>query len=82
MLATSLRFFLQIKAQGIVPLSHAALIMTLEPVWTGLIAMVWLGERMSGVEFSGCSLIFLALLVDRWALIRRWVRPGRKRARA
>lgn len=81
-LATSLRFFLQIKAQGIVPLSHAALIMTLEPVWTGLIAMVWLGERMSGVEFSGCSLIFLALLVDRWALIRRWVRPGRKQARA
>ena len=72
LIATSLRFFLQVKAQGMVPVSHAALIMTLEPVWTALMGMVWLGERMSGVQLTGCSIIFCALLISRWRwLLRR-----------
>ena len=68
-IATSLRFFLQVKAQSLAPLAHAAIIMTLEPVWTALIAAAWLGERMSGTQLAGCSLIFLALLINRW----RWI---------
>ena len=69
LVATSLRFFLQVKGQSMASVSHAALIMTLEPVWTALIAMVWLGERMHGVQVLGCGLILLALLISRW----RWI---------
>jgi drug/metabolite transporter (DMT)-like permease len=74
LIATSLRFFLQIKAQGMASASHAAIIMTLEPVWTALLAMLWLGEQMSLQQLVGCSLIFLSLLISRW----RWLlqRPG------
>ncbi len=67
-IATSLRFFLQIKAQGMAPLSHAAIIMTLEPVWTALVGRVWLGEQMSRMQLIGCSIIFCALFINRW----RW----------
>ncbi len=69
LIATSLRFFLQIKAQGMASVSHAAIIMTLEPVWTALLAMLWLDEQMSLQQLMGCSLIFLALLINRW----RWL---------
>ncbi len=68
LIATSLRFFVQIKGQSLAPLSHAAIIMTLEPLWTALIAAAWLGERMSEIQLAGCALIFLALLITRW----RW----------
>lgn len=72
LLATSLRFFLQVTAQSLAPLSHAALIMTLEPVWATLIGLFWLGEQMSGLQLAGCGLIFGALLLSRWRwLLRR-----------
>lgn len=67
-IATSLRFFLQIKAQGMAPLSHAAIIMTLEPVWTALVGRAWFEERMSRMQIIGCAIIFCALLINRW----RW----------
>lgn len=66
LIATSLRFFLQLKAQSLASVSHASLIMTLEPVWTAWIAAIWLGERMSGVQLAGCALILLALFASRW----------------
>jgi len=69
LIATSLRFFLQIKAQGMASASHAAIIMTLEPVWTALLAVLWLDEQMSAQQLIGCSLIFLSLLINRW----RWL---------
>ncbi|GGO83143.1 permease [Marinobacterium nitratireducens] len=69
LIATSLRFFLQIKAQSMASASHAAIILTLEPVWTAILAMFWLDERMSALQGVGCSLIFLALLINRW----RWL---------
>jgi len=48
--------------------------LTLEPVWTALIAVVWLGE---GFPVAGSALIFLALVVNRWDLVvpRRLRRP-------
>jgi drug/metabolite transporter (DMT)-like permease len=64
--ATCLRFFLQIWAQGRTPLSHAAFIMTLEPIWAALFAAIWLDERMRPIQFFGCLLILLALLISRW----------------
>lgn len=70
LIATSLRFALQVKGQSLAPVSQAALILTLEPVWTALISVIWLGTAMTGVQAVGCGLIFLALLVNRWEHLR------------
>lgn len=75
LLATSLRFLIQTQAQSLAPPSHTAIIMTLEPVWTALLAALWLGETMTALQFSGCALIFLAMLVNRWPAVRAWLRP-------
>ena len=70
LVATCLRFYSQIWAQGRTSMSHAAFIMTLEPVWTALLAMVWLGERMRPVQLLGCALVLGALLISRWPALR------------
>lgn len=69
--ATCLRFYLQISGQGRTPLSHAAFIMTLEPVWTALLALAWLGERMRPLQVLGSALILCALVISRWRSIVR-----------
>lgn len=76
LVATCLRFFLQTRAQGMAPSSHSAIIMTLEPVWTALLASVWFAERMTALQLSGCLLIFASMLVNRWPALRRWFRGG------
>ncbi|WP_422102737.1 DMT family transporter [Vreelandella sp.] len=79
LLASSLRFFLQIKAQSMTTPSHAAVILMLEAVWTALLAAWWFGETMTLLQLLGCSLIFAALLINRWYWVRkvllRWL-PG------
>ncbi|PID43465.1 MAG: EamA family transporter [Proteobacteria bacterium] len=70
LIATSLRFWLQVKGQSFAPASHTVLILTLEPVWTAILASLWFGESMTGLQVLGCSFIFSALLVSRW----RWVK--------
>ena len=74
LIATSLRFFLQTYGQGLTPASHAALIMVLEPIWTAMLALIWFGEKMHGLQALGCALIFAALLVSRWRWIHKLVR--------
>lgn len=74
LIGTSARFFLQTYAQGLTTPSHAAVIMILEPVWTALIAAAWFDERMSGLQATGCSLIFAALLINRWSNVRIWLK--------
>ncbi|MBV0934236.1 DMT family transporter [Marinobacterium weihaiense] len=76
LIATSLRFLLQTRGQSLAPPSHTAIIMTLEPVWTALFAALWLGESMTALQFSGCALIFMAMLVNRWPAVRAWLRPN------
>lgn len=71
LISTSLRFFLQTYAQGFASASHAAVLMILEPVWASLIGYVWFGERMSGWQFTGCALIFTALIINRWRIIQQ-----------
>ena len=71
LIATCLRFYLQVSAQGRTPLSHAAFIMTLEPVWTAILALVWLGERMRPAQVVGSTLILCALVISRWRSIVR-----------
>lgn len=63
LLSTSLRFFLLAKGQETAPISHTALIMNLEPIWTAVLAAVCLGTSIGGVQLVGCALIFLALVL-------------------
>lgn len=78
-IATSLRFFVQTFAQGLAPASHAAVILTMEPIWTTLLASIWFGEQMSTSQAIGCGLIFSALLVNRWQWIRIALRGLQRR---
>jgi drug/metabolite transporter (DMT)-like permease len=82
LIATALRFFLQVKGQSLGPIAHTALILTLEPVWTALIAVFWLGTAMNGWQTAGCLLIFLALLVNRSSFLRELVAGRRAVARS
>lgn len=74
LLASSARFLLQAYAQARATASHAAIIMILEPVWASLMAGLWLGESMTLLQLAGCSLIFMALLVNRWRVVRNLIR--------
>ena len=71
LIATCLRFWLQVKAQGLASASHAAVIMTLEPVWASLLGLLWFGQQMTVLQLLGCCLIFSALLVSRWRVLFR-----------
>ncbi|WP_191602934.1 DMT family transporter [Marinomonas algicola] len=66
LIATSLRFFLQTYGLSLTPVSHAAILLNLEPVWTAILATFWFSEVMKMNQVLGCSLIFLAMLVSRW----------------
>lgn len=69
LIATCLRFWLQVKAQGLATASHAAVIMTLEPVWASLFGLLWFGQQMTALQLLGCCVIFSALLVSRWRVL-------------
>ena len=73
LLSSSLRFFLQIKAQGMTTPSHAAVILMLEAVWAALFAAWWFNETMTLLQLLGCSLIFIALLINRWYWVRKLI---------
>lgn len=77
-IGTAGRFFLQTYAQSLSNHSHGVVIMVLEPVWVALFAASWFGERMSLLQLAGCSLIFAALLINRWntfgKAVRNWLR--------
>lgn len=64
-IATCLRFALQTHAQQMSSASHAALLMTLEPLWTTLLGLFFLQQTLSTLQMIGCGFIFLALLVGR-----------------
>lgn len=63
-LGTSLRFFLQVSGQSAAPLSHVALMMCLEPIWTAAIATIWLATAFTLPQGIGCALILVALVVN------------------
>ncbi len=65
-IATSLRFILQLMGQKNTTTSNAAIIMILEPVMTVFVAAFWYGERMRLIEIFGCVLILTALFYYRW----------------
>lgn len=75
LIATSLRYFLQMYAMGMTPVSHSAVIMNLEPVWAAIFATIWFKETMTIGQSFGCGLIFLAMLVSRWPQIKVLFKP-------
>ena len=74
LIGTAARFLLQTYAQGLTTPSRAAVIMILEPIWTASIAAAWFNERMSSLQLIGCSLIFAALIINRWANVQAWLK--------
>lgn len=80
-IGSAMRFLVQTYAQSLSNHSHGVVIMVIEPVWTALLAMAWLGETMTAWQLVGCSLILMALLISRAGPVghRLWravIRPG------
>ena len=65
---TNTRFLLQTHAQKICPIGNAAMIMVLEPVWTLLLSVLLLDEKLSWEKMVGGALIIAALLLYRLPL--------------
>lgn len=77
LVATSLRFLLQTYGMSLTPVSHAAVIMNLEPVWTAIFAVLWFSESMGIGQVFGCLLVFIAMLVSRWSQIKGIFHTGK-----
>lgn len=56
-------FTLQNAYQRYVTPTRAGLIYTLDPVWSLMAGFMVLGERLTGMEWLGCGIIFLAVLL-------------------
>ncbi|WP_317932134.1 DMT family transporter [Halioxenophilus sp. WMMB6] len=76
-IATCIRFLLQTHAMGLAAPSHSAIIMILEPVWTAIAAVLWFGEQLGQLQLLGCVLIFCAMLINRWPMLRQWLLQAR-----
>jgi len=70
LLATCVRFLLQTYGMSMTQVSHAAVIMNLEPVWTAVLGVIWFRESMGRWQLLGCFLIFIAMLVSRLPQIK------------
>lgn len=64
LIATALRFLLLVKAQSQAHPAHAAVIMTLEPMWVVLLGVLCYDESLAPLQVAGCGLIFSGLVVN------------------
>ena len=64
LVATVVTFLAQTWAQQRMQATHAAILFALEPVFTALFAAVFLGERMSGRDWSGAALVLVGIVVS------------------
>lgn len=67
---TAARFWLQTYAQSLTTQTSGAVMLILEPIWVALFAALWFGETLATLQLIGCVMIFLALLVNRWQMLR------------
>ena len=63
-LSSAVGYTLQIVAQKHAEPTQATLIMCMESVFAALAGAVVLSERMSGREFLGCAIIFIAVIIS------------------
>jgi drug/metabolite transporter (DMT)-like permease len=73
-LATAVAFFVQTWAQSLVSATRAAVVMTMEPVFAGLFAVVIGGNRLTLRIIGGAACILAAMLIIN-------LRSGRRAAR-
>jgi drug/metabolite transporter (DMT)-like permease len=69
-LATAVAFFVQTWAQSLVSATRAAVVMTMEPVFAGLFAVVIGGNQLTLRNLAGAACILAAMLIIN-------LRPGR-----
>jgi len=62
-LATALAFFVQTWAQSLVSATRAAVVMTMEPVFAGLFAVIIGGEQLTGRTLGGAACILAAMFI-------------------
>jgi len=62
-LATAVAFFVQTWAQSLVPATRAAVVMTMEPVFAGLFAVVIGGNQLTLRTLGGAACILAAMLI-------------------
>jgi len=79
LLGSAARFLLQTYSFKLAPASHAAVLLTLEPVWVAIFAAVWFEERMEPMQMLGCGLIFVAILTTRAKALYAYLRTLKKR---
>lgn len=70
LIGTAARFWLQTYAQSLTTQTSGAVMLILEPIWVALFAALWFAETLSMLQLLGCVMIFLALLVNRWEMLR------------
>ncbi len=63
-LATVLTTLLQTKYQKEVSPTNAGIIFSFEPVFAAIIAVIFLGDIISGFSTAGCILIFVGLIIS------------------
>jgi len=61
--ATAVALLLQMRAQKDLSSGRAALLFCTEPVFASLASWLWLGERLSLVQWSGGAMILVGMLV-------------------
>jgi drug/metabolite transporter (DMT)-like permease len=61
--ASALAYLIQIWAQRRISATRIAIIFSLETVWAGFFGYVLAGDRLGVVGWTGCALIFVAILV-------------------
>jgi drug/metabolite transporter (DMT)-like permease len=64
LVATVVTFLAQTWAQQRMPATHAAILFALEPVFTALFAALFLGERLTGRDWSGAVLVLAGIVVS------------------
>lgn len=70
LVGTAARFWLQTYAQSLTTQTSGAVMLILEPIWVALFAALWFTETLTMLQLLGCVMIFLALLVNRWEMLR------------
>jgi drug/metabolite transporter (DMT)-like permease len=64
LVATVVTFLAQTWAQQRMPATHAAILFALEPVFTAVFAALFLGERLTGRDWSGAVLVLAGIVVS------------------
>ncbi|MFZ2149309.1 MAG: DMT family transporter, partial [Sedimentisphaerales bacterium] len=62
-LATAVAFFVQTWAQSLVSATRAAVVMTMEPVFAGLFAVVIAGNQLTLRTIGGAACILAAMFI-------------------